>query len=163
MVFVLQGPVTVDELLEMGRAKLMSHDLALEMSRLSETSETLASEKQVGRECTISFAHDLTPFANLGVGDVSRLCGCFTKSLQPTMIRCSFSFSFSASASVAVGVLAVLHLGGKHQGAGEAAFARISGAQQVPGRGRRARGCARAREKQGGRAARGVVQGKRCR
>lgn len=45
--FVFQGPVTVDELLEMGRAKLMNHDLALEMSRLSETSETLATDKQV--------------------------------------------------------------------------------------------------------------------
>lgn len=44
---VLQGPVTVDELLEMGRAKLMNHDLALEMSRLSEMTETLASEKEV--------------------------------------------------------------------------------------------------------------------
>lgn len=43
----LQGPVTVDELLEVGRAKLMNHDLALGMARLSEASEVLASEKQV--------------------------------------------------------------------------------------------------------------------
>lgn len=49
--FVSQGPVTVDELLEMGRAKLMNHDLALEMSRLSQTSETLAADKQV-QVCT---------------------------------------------------------------------------------------------------------------
>ncbi|CAM9222345.1 unnamed protein product, partial [Ectocarpus sp. 13 AM-2016] len=40
------GPVTVDELLEVGRAKLMNHDLALGMARLSDASEVLASEKQ---------------------------------------------------------------------------------------------------------------------
>ncbi|CBN76795.1 expressed unknown protein [Ectocarpus siliculosus] len=43
---VATGPVTVDELLEVGRAKLMNHDLALGMARLSEASGVLASEKQ---------------------------------------------------------------------------------------------------------------------
>ncbi|CAN0240287.1 unnamed protein product, partial [Hapterophycus canaliculatus] len=43
---IKRGPVTVDELLEMGRVKLANHDLALEMASLSETLEILASEKQ---------------------------------------------------------------------------------------------------------------------
>eukprot|EP00903_Cladosiphon_okamuranus_P008925 g8543.t1 len=42
----VEGPAAVDKLLEVGRTKLMNHDLALEMSRLSEKSEALATEKQ---------------------------------------------------------------------------------------------------------------------
>ena len=65
----------------MGRAKLISHDLALEMSRLSETSENLASEKQVQarpprfrmvcHDMYTSWRCTLLLRLNRGVGDVS--------------------------------------------------------------------------------------------
>lgn len=45
--------MTAGELLEVGRAKLANHDLALELAYVSEMSGGLASDKEV-RGCTIS-------------------------------------------------------------------------------------------------------------
>lgn len=45
--------MTAGELLEVGRARLANHDLALELAYMSETSGGLAFDKEVGN-CTIS-------------------------------------------------------------------------------------------------------------
>ena len=127
--FLSQGPVTVDELLEMGRAKLMNHDLALEMSRLSETSETLAADKQVPQG-----AQTLLLLLLWLVDRGACLCCLVCRRREMSVIaRPQPLLAASAFNPLQPGLYHTA-VRAANEGAGEAAVGRISGVGEMPGR-----------------------------